>query len=671
MKLCFLMPAVFLVSASAADLPVREVVLYKHGVGYFERSGELKPGEAVRLDFRPSEMNDVLKSLTVQDASGGKITGIRYDSSEPLARKLADFPFALTPGAPLSSFLDSLRGARIDVSIGGQTLTGAIVSGRQTPATAQQPERELLTLMLDSGDLRSIDLGSASSLQLRDAELQRKLKEYLSLVDESRSTEKRSVYIDSAATEERKFMASYVVPMPVWKSTYRLIFGEGAAPMLEGWAIVDNVTGEDWTNVRLSVVSGRPVSFISRLFEPRYVTRPTAELAEDRAQAPVVYEGAMDAAMRSDMALEKSATVASPLARQMMRAGAAGGMMAEQSVPAPPRATAEPSSLAFTASARELGELFEYDFPSAVTVRKDESAMLPFLQQKVSARKLLIYSDPSSEHPLNAAEINNDTGKTLDGGPVTVYDSGAYGGEALMETLKASDKRLISYAVDLGTRVTTKFGSKSDIVREIHVRRGVLTARQAIQETRTYTVRNADQKPKTLIIEHPVRQAYNLLGQKPVETTASAYRFEVKLAAGGTAELPVNEERVFDNTYSVSNLTPDLLMTYVQNKALSEAARKQLQAIVAQKSLVAQNDADISRATQEFTDLSRDQDRLRQNIESLNRVSGQQEQVQQYARQLAAQETRLAGLRDRQAELRKKKAALESELNSLIEKMDF
>ena len=672
MKLCFLMPAVFLVSASAADLPVREVVLYKHGVGYFERSGELKPGEAVRLDFRPSEMNDVLKSLTVQDASGGKITGIRYDSSEPLARKLADFPFALKPGAPLSSFLDSLRGARIDISVGGQTLTGAIVSGRQTPATAQQPERELLTLMLDSGDLRNIDLGSVSSLQLRDAELQRKLKEYLSLVDESRSTEKRSVYIDSVATGQRKFLASYVIPMPVWKSTYRLIFGEGAAPTLEGWAIVDNVTGEDRTKVRLSVVSGRPVSFISRLYEPRYVTRPTAELAEDRAQAPVVYEGAMGGALRSDMAMEKAAPAAggAPAVR-FRNLETAASAFAAPAAPAPPRVAAEPSSLAFTASARELGELFEYDFPSAVTVRKDESAMLPFLQQKVSARKLLIYSDPSSEHPLNAAEINNDTGKTLDGGPITVYDSGAYGGEALMETLKASDKRLISYAVDLGTRVTTKFGSKEDVVREIHVRRGVLTARQAIQETRTYTIRNADQKPKTLIIEHPVRQGYDLLGQKPFETTASAYRFEVKLAAGGTAELPVNEERVFDNTYSVSNLTPDLLGTYVQNKALSEAARKQLQAIVAQKSLVAQNDADISRATQEFTDLTRDQDRLRQNIESLNRVSGQQEQVQQYARQLAAQETRLAGLRDRQAELRKKKAALESELNSLIEKMDF
>jgi hypothetical protein len=297
--------------------------------------------------------------------------------------------------------------------------------------------------------------------------------------------------------------------------------------------------------------------------------------------------------------------------------------------------------------------------------------MLPFLQQKISARKLLIYSDTASAHPMNAFEVTNDTGKTLDGGPVTVYDAGAYGGEALMETLKASDKRLISYAVDLGTRITTQFGSKRDMVREIHFRRGVLTARQAVQETRTYTIRNADQKAKTLIVEHPVRQGYELINRKPAEKTASAYRFEVPLAAGATAELAVGEERVFDTSYTVSNLTPDVLVSFVQNKALSETARKQLEAIVTQKRSIAENDGVLNRAAQDIEELTRDQSRLRQNIDSLNRVSGQQEQVQQYARQLTAQEVRLAGLRDRQAELRTKKAALESELNSLIEKMDF
>jgi myosin heavy subunit len=209
------------------------------------------------------------------------------------------------------------------------------------------------------------------------------------------------------------------------------------------------------------------------------------------------------------------------------------------------------------------------------------------------------------------------------------------------------------------------------MVREIHFRRGILTARQAMQETRTYTIRNVDQKAKVLVLEHPARPNYQLVNLKPAETTASAYRFEIKLAAGAVEKFPITEERVFDSTYAIANLTPDVLTSYVQNKALSETARAQLEKIAQQKRLIAEADAAASRTQQEINDLTNDQSRLRQNIDSLNRVAGQQEQVQQYARQLAAQETQLAGLRDRLAELRRKKAALESELNSLIEKMEF
>ena len=247
-----------------------------------------------------------------------------------------------------------------------------------------------------------------------------------------------------------------------------------------------------------------------------------------------------------------------------------------------------------------MGELFEYRFATPVTVRKDESAMLPFLQQKVAARKLLIYSGGSSEFPRNAAELTNSTGKTLDGGPITVYDGNAYAGEALMETLKAGDKRLISYAVDLGTRITTALDSSRDFVREIHVRRGVLTTRSAVQETQTYTIRNVDQKPKTLILEHPIRPEYKLLKLKPAETTASAYRFEIKLAPGATEKFPVAEERVFETSVTLVNLTPDFLLSYVQNKALDEAARKQLERIVQQKKAIAANDAEIRRTDQQL-----------------------------------------------------------------------
>lgn len=661
----------------AAELPVRQVVLYKHGVGYFERSGRLGPGESARLDFKTAEMNDVLKSLTVEEKGGGKISGLRYDSSEPLVQRLAEFPFQLGGAQPLSAVLDQLKGARVELRFGSETVAGAIVGARLVSGDEKRPEHEQITLMLDGGDLRTFDLGASAGIRFPDPALQAQFRDYLAAMNGARAKEKRSVYIDSTGSNAREIAAGYMIPMPVWKSSYRLIFPATGQPVLEGWAIVDNTTGEDWTGVRLSLVSGRPVSFVSRLYEPRYLPRQTAELPEERAMAPVVHEGAMDA-QKLEMA---------PSAGLADTGGGVGGgilgarqMAAAPPPPPPPRAMAAPSpffrrdtasSVAETAAGREAGELFEYRIGTPVTVKKSESAMLPFLQQAVDARKLLIYTDPSSTHPMNAAEISNSTGKTLDGGPVTIYDGGVYGGEGLFETLKTADKRLISYAVDLGTRITTAFDSKGDVVRELRASRGLLTTRTAAVETRTYTIRNVDQKAKTLVIEHPARPGYTLLERKPAEKTPRAYRFEVKLAPGASETFPVTEERVYEHSVTIASLTPDVLLAHIRNKTLSDKARKQLEEIAARKERIAAADQQIRQLEARITEIDRDQQRIRQNIDSLNRVSGQQQQVQTYARQLAAQEAELAGLRDQAAEHRKEKTALDAELAKLIAAIEF
>jgi regulator of replication initiation timing len=457
-----------------------------------------------------------------------------------------------------------------------------------------------------------------------------------------------------------------MVPTPVWKSSYRLIFGEGAQPTIEGWAIVDNTTGEDWNKVDLSLVSGRPISFISRLYEPRYVTRQTAELPEDFASAPVVYEGAM----ADSLVGTANGTIDGqppppppPLAKFKPSAGLSGR---EQL-----REFTAPSTIVAPAAARELGELFEYHIPTPVTVHRNESAMLPFLQQKVDTRKLLIYSDPPAAHPMDAAEISNSTGKTLDGGPITVYEAGSYAGEALMETVKTGDKRLISYGVDLGTRIATQWDSQAEQIREIHARRGILTTRNAVVETRTYTIRNVDQKAKTLVIEHAARPEYNLLDRKPTEKTSNAYRFEVKLAPGATEKFPVTEERVYERAFVITDLTPDVLSTYVRNKTFSDAGRKQLEQIGNLKQQITAAGREIQSLDSQINEVIRDQERLRQNIGSLNQVSGQQQQVQTYAQRLASQESQLASLRDRRAELDKKRAGFESEVSGAIESMVF
>jgi len=667
MRRILFLAGVVLLSSSAADIPIRQVILYKSGVGYFERAGKLGPGESGRLEFKASDMNDVLKSLTLED-QGGKVTGLRYDSSEPLDQKLADFPFKIAGQASLAVFLDQMKGAHVEIKYGAETVSGVVVSGRLVAADDKHPEREQAVLMLDSGDLRTFDLAAAGALRFVDPKLQSQLRDYLAAVNQSRSRDKRSIYIDSSDARERQIAASYLVPMPVWKSSYRLIFNDKTDPTLEGWAIIDNTTGEDWTNVALAVVSGRPVSFISKLYEPKYVPRQTVDLPEDRAAAPVVYGGVVGGV---------PAGAAGGGGR--MRIGGNIAAATGQMMPAPPPTPPAPEQMAFKAlsdvsvdvAAADLGELFEYRFSTPVTVKKDESTMLPFLQQKIGSRKLLIYSASYGEHPMSATELTNSTGKTLDGGPITVFEGASYSGEALMTTLKAADKRLISYAVDLGTRVTTAYDSSRAVVREIHVTRGLLTARSAIQETRTYTIRNVDSKSKTLIIEQVQQPEYHVLSPKPTETTTIANRFEVKLDPDSTAKFPIAEERVYDSTTSVSNMTQDVLLAYIQNKAISDAGRRQLQQIVDVERRISELDNQVRQSDADIKNLVDDQSRIRQNIQSLNQVSGQQDQVQKYARQLSDQESQLAAQRDRASELRKQKSSQQSNLDDLIAKLEF
>ena len=347
--------------------------------------------------------------------------------------------------------------------------------------------------------------------------------------------------------------------MSIWEQLYRnsipLIFRLSKSfflnlrdpnSILEGWAIVDNTTDEDWNHVKLSVVSGRPISFISLLDTPRYGRREIAELPEDRAAGPVVYAGGVDT---PGTVIQNEAgsgiiggAIGAPHNRLQRSDGTHLGAGNEPLPEAPGAglplqeqiAKATTGSAWFSsvegASGTTLGELFEYSFASPVTIKKNQSAMLPFLQDKVTARKLLIYTERDGEHPVNAAEMTNDTGKTLDEGPITVYDCGAYAGEALFETLKPGDRRLIGYAVDYGTRITSAFDTREQTVREVHARNGFIEVHSAQRQTRTYTIRNVDAKPKIVVIQQEGVSQYAVLSPKPVERTTTAYRFEVQAA---------------------------------------------------------------------------------------------------------------------------------------------
>ncbi len=676
---------------NAAELPVKRIVLYKHGVGFFEREGIVPAGEEARLSFQTADMNDVLKSLTVTDASGNRISAIRYDSNETLDQRLARYPFSPGREQPFNRFLDGLKGVRVELKIGDRLTRGEILGARGLAPSSdaeKRPALEQISLLLDSGELATYDLAAVTSIRLLDPTLEDQLRQYLQTLGQSKAREQRRIFIDFAGPGAHNLRIAYISPTAIWKSSYRLTL-EQPNSILEGWAIVDNTTDEDWNNVNLSVVSGRPISFVSLLDTPRFGQRAIAELPADRAAGPVVYAGGVDVISRIPSA-------GLPMAVGALNAmgftnggggGTGGGIYQKQSVnngiigsvlsgvgavPPPPSefAKLDPSSVQ-GATGTTLGELFEYHFASPVTVKKNESAMLPFLQNQISARKLLIYTDNDGEHPVNAAEITNDTAKTLDGGPITVYEGGAYAGEALFETLKAGDKRLIGYAVDYGTRITSSFNSASRSVREVHVANGFLSIRYSDRSIRAYTIANVDAKPKTLILQQDGVSQYTVLSPKPIERTATAYRFEADLRPNSSRELKVELEQVTQTAEAIATSTPDFLMTLVANKDLSPSNRSQLSAVVDLDRQIADTSAQLEATKSQIAGLSEDQTRLRQNIDSLNRVKGQEEQVRAYSDGLSKNETQLAGLRDRERNLSLRKSSLDTRLRTAISELQF
>ena len=662
-----------------ADIPVKSVTLYKHGIGFFERDGIVGEGEEARLDFKTGEMNDVLKSLTVTESNGTRISGVRYDSNETVEQRLARYPFQIGDQELLSTFLDRLKGARTEIRT-DRVFTGSILSARGIetgPENDRRLVREQVTLLLDSGDVANIDLASITGFRLLDPKLQQDLNLYLRTLAQAKTRDKRSVYIDAASRGSRNLHVSYITPTAVWKSSYRLVLNEGNST-LEGWAIIDNTTDEDWNNVKLAVVSGRPISFISVLDTPRYGQRQIAELPEDRAAGPVVYGGSVDVAATAGAVADRNGVGAG------QGGGMGGGVYSIGSKPkgfTPPIAISKAQVLAESAqleassvegaTGATLGELFEYNFAGPITIKRNQSAMLPFLQDRVAARKLLIYTQKDGEHPVNAAEIVNSTAKTLDGGPITVYDGGAYAGEALFETVKAGDKRLIGYAVDYGTRVTTAFDTGQRLIRDIHVKNGNLELHYGERSTRTYTIRNVDAKPKSVIVQQEGVQEFTVLSPKPTERSATAYRFEVKVPTSGSQTLKVVEERTYLNTTAVMSATPDFLMTIVDTEDISDVGRRQLKSLTDMKITLASIDASLQLAKTRTEDLTQDQTRLRANIDSLNRVKGQDDQVRKYSAQLADNETQLAKLRDERHDLETREASVEGEIRKAIDALSF
>ncbi|HIJ41850.1 MAG TPA: hypothetical protein HPP90_12350 [Deltaproteobacteria bacterium] len=657
--------AVLAETAPAGDvglLSLKKVVLFNSGVGYFELGGDVPAGEKIHLHFSANQMNDVLKSLTVLNRSGGRISSIAYDSKKTAEQQLQDYSFQLLKDDGLPQTLRQFQGSRIRLLNGGTSITGTIVGVEKRVLLQDDgsiPEF-YLTMMDDGGELQSINTDEITGIKFLDENLDKDLAHYLKIVSQGRRRDEKTVTITTAGEGRQELMVSYLVESPVWKATYRIVIPDGAKgvePFLQGWAIVDNVSGEDWKNVRLSLVSGCPISFVQNLYAPLFRERPVIETEKKAFPAPPVPERGM----RSDR-MEKKLQMAAPAAANMLYAREKeepGAGAAE-----PPDLEEAMRKLRAETVTRATGNLFEYSIDHPVTIDRNGSAMVPILAKTIEGIAVDLYNRQTMrENPMAAVRLKNSTGMTLEGGPVTVLQGGSYAGEALMKTVVPAETRYIAYAVDLGLHVNTVAGSTSEKVDRVVINRGMIRIHRGILETTAYNLDNRNSKPRTVVIEHPYYPDRQLLNsEKPIEITEHFLRFQVDAPAMKLTRFTVREMRDSWETVMVTNLTPDQIVVLSSRGYFSAAAMKQLEKIGAVKSRIAQIDLELEALGKERAQMFEDQKRLRENLRGLGQTTEEKALRSRYVNQLDSQETRLQGISQKHAGLMEQKEAARQQL---------
>ena len=653
--------------AADAPLPLESVVLFTSGVGYFQHAGEVTGDATVEMQFAADDVNDLLKSMVVLDRDGGAAT-VTYASRDPVTKTLGTFAVNLTDNPSLGDLLGRLRGQKVELDA-ASPVAGTIVGVEKRRLEAgkdQTVEKQFLTLLTSEG-LRTLALDAVTRIKLVDARLQGELEKALAVLALATDNEKKGVAIAFTGKGPRNVVVGYVQESPIWKTSYRLVLdGDAAATKarLQGWAIVENTTDADWRNVRMALVSGRPISFVMDLYQPLYVPRPFVEPELYASLRPQVYGQTMSDAdkqlAQADRRLDERAD-RGRLARREQAKGppaapaamAADGAIAIDAFSAQGGGAARGSAIAgiaamqTAAAGSDLGELFRYEIEKPVTLERQRSAMLPIVAAEVEAERVAIYDERVlARHPLSGLRLKNTTGLHLMQGPLTVYDQaggGSYSGDARIEDMAPGTERLVSYAVDLDVEVAARGEGRAEEIVNVRLVKGTLFAARKLARAKVFEVKNSGKNAVKVLFEHPLEGGWTLVApETPEEKTRDRYRFAVVAEPGQPVTLEVAEEMPIEETQVLTNLDDSAILFYSRAKATSPAVREALAEVVRRKREIEQLVRDKGVREQEIATIDQEQARIRGNMGALDRTS---DLFNQYVRKFADQEKRIEILR--------------------------
>lgn len=615
----------------AAEPVLQRVSLSSGGVGEFAYDAEVAGADTVRLTVPLDQVDDVLKTLRVADPAGPPVS-VRLPGQSPLSETFRGLPFSQEQlGAP-DTLLAGLAGAEVKLPASGitGTILGVSAFDQVLPGGAGTITRHRLSIATATG-IDSAVLEDTAQVELLSPELRGQLAQALAAIAKSHGKDSRTVEIKLADGGARHVGLAVVVAVPVWKASYRLVTDQaGSTARLEGWAVVENLSGQAWHDVDVTLTSGQPVLYHQALYDPLFVTRPEAPVGGEAMAPPPVDAGAMPVA----------AAAPAPPPPQMAPRMAFG----KSAVPE----AEKPSAVAEQGTAQVL-----FHLAKPVSAEPGQTLLLPVIADDLPAAQVAWYQPQvDAVHPLVAVKLTNPAKTALPPGLVTLYEKDAGGvsfvGDARLPAMAAGESRMASFAADLPVRIEMENAPTSSITG-VTVANGEMRETIRDRQTITYHVATPESGGRRLVVEIPRTQGFTLAAPKDgVELTPDAWRVRFDAQAGKTSAFTAITERVRLDRVLLGQVQPDMLVSLAANAEIPPALRETLKHAASLWQGVAQLTAQVQDNAAKQTAIVTDQARLRENLKA---VPANSELQRGYLAQMQAGETQLAALRAEAAKL--------------------
>jgi hypothetical protein len=672
-------------SATGTELPLKSVVMTTSGLALYEHAGSVSDNQTLKLSVRLDGVDDVLKSLVVLD-SNGTLGGVSLPGRSPLSQLFRDLPFDKNDLNSPVSLLNALRGAEVHLdtdNIRGQLMN---VSAEQEHTRDGVVTRNRISVLTKDGIKTAIieDLGY---LKFTDDEINAQLQYGLAALYDNRIQDRRNVEISLKGKGQRNVSMAYIQEAPLWKSSYRLVAPKDGAKdstaILQGWAVLENTTGQDWDDVHVTLMSGSPVTYHQALYESYHVTRPELPVKIMDRVMPRTDSGVMESASYADEADTFGGAQRNEIKAKRGRMALSKPMASSHMVMSDyameeslaPMPSAPQMAQTVSAAASETASQMVFKFPHGIDLKAGHSLMLPYAQLNLPAEEIYVYQpDTNLTHPLSSILIKNVSDSALPPGILTIYDRPdqkdmLHIGDAEMPLIPKGEDRLINFALDTHTKIdrATQDDRQLGLIK---LNKGVLTQEVVYENTTTYTIKAPAEDSRTILLEHPIRHGWDLIGDLAgkADKTLSHYRIRAEVKAGESKKIPVTLRNKGHETISLVNISPSDITARLRmsGTGISPRVKDALKKISTMRQDISTEEQALNQIHQERRRISQDQDRIRENLRS---VSQNTAIGKRYLANLDKQETQLETILNKeeniQASLTRRRNELSAYVNGL------